>query len=80
MKTLLYGLHSIAAQRGDGLRPEFLELATLMPAWPVGHAKPERVSSNDENGKLGLEQGDDSAATGKRRAVCSHQVPASSGS
>ena len=25
MMTLLFGLHSIAAQRGDGLRSEFLE-------------------------------------------------------
>mgnify|MGYP000036967835 CR=1 FL=1 len=33
MITLLRGLHSIAAQRGDGLRPEFLTMTTPSPAW-----------------------------------------------
>lgn len=34
MITLLRGLHSIAAQRGDGLRPEFLTMtsASTSPA------------------------------------------------
>lgn len=31
--TLLRGLHSIAAQRGDGLRPELLRMMTPSPAW-----------------------------------------------
>jgi hypothetical protein len=33
MMTLLRNLHSIAAHRGDGLRPEFLDMATPSPAW-----------------------------------------------
>jgi len=33
MMTLLRSLHAIAAQRGDGLRPEFLEMTTPSPAW-----------------------------------------------
>lgn len=31
MTTLLRGLHSIAAQRGDGLRPELLRVLSLEP-------------------------------------------------
>lgn len=31
MLTLLPGLHAIAAQRGDGLRPELLETRTSRP-------------------------------------------------
>ena len=33
MMTLLRGLHSIAAQRGDGLRPELLRMIKPSPAW-----------------------------------------------
>lgn len=33
MMTLLRGLHAIAAQRGDGLRPEFLTMTTPSPGW-----------------------------------------------
>jgi hypothetical protein len=33
MITLLRGLHSIAAQRGDGLRPELLRILTPSSAW-----------------------------------------------
>lgn len=36
MMTLLRGLHSIAAQRGDGLRPELLRMTTASPAWSGG--------------------------------------------
>jgi hypothetical protein len=34
MMTLLRALHSIAARRGDGLRPEFLQMTTQSPPWP----------------------------------------------
>jgi hypothetical protein len=34
MMTLLRALHSIAALRGDGLRPEFLQMTTQSPPWP----------------------------------------------
>jgi hypothetical protein len=33
MMTLLLGLHAIAAQRGEGLRPEFLRMITGSSAW-----------------------------------------------
>jgi hypothetical protein len=33
MMTLLRGLHAIAAQRCDGLRPELLDMITPSPAW-----------------------------------------------
>jgi hypothetical protein len=41
MMTLLRGLHSIAAQRGDGLRPELLRVFTPSHAW----TEVERVGS-----------------------------------
>jgi hypothetical protein len=41
MMTLLRGLHSIAAQHGDGLRPEFLRIITPSPAC----ARVERLGS-----------------------------------
>lgn len=34
MMTLLWGLHSIAAQRGDGLRSELLRIDVRGPKWP----------------------------------------------
>ncbi|MBN9244326.1 MAG: hypothetical protein J0I98_16185 [Mesorhizobium sp.] len=34
MTTFLYALHSIAARRGDGLRPEFLGAVAPTPARP----------------------------------------------
>jgi len=34
MKTLLHGFHAIAAQRGDGLRPEFLEMMSPSRMFP----------------------------------------------
>jgi len=55
MMTLLRGLHSIAAQRGDGLRPELLEMTTPSPAW----AEVERMSGamiiEDTEGKTAPE-------------------------
>lgn len=55
MMTLLRGLHAIAAQRGDGLRPELLEMITPSPAWSniekMGNAAPaerDNPSPNDE--------------------------------
>lgn len=33
MMTLLRGFHAIAAQRGDGLRPELLEMMSPSRAW-----------------------------------------------
>lgn len=33
MMTLLRGFHAIAAQRGDGLRPELLEMMSRSRAW-----------------------------------------------
>jgi hypothetical protein len=47
MMTLLRGFHSIAAQRGDGLRPELLEMITRSPAWS-GLAKLGEVTSFEE--------------------------------
>lgn len=57
MMTLLRGFHAIAAQRGDGLRPEFLTMTAASPPW----TKPEEIgdtsraphaeANNDANGK-----------------------------
>lgn len=41
MMTLLRGLHSIAAQRGDGLRPELLRMVATSPGW----SEVERISN-----------------------------------
>jgi hypothetical protein len=41
MMTLLRGLHPVAAQRGDGLRPELFRTSTPSPAWVGG----ERLGS-----------------------------------
>ncbi|MBN8953645.1 MULTISPECIES: hypothetical protein [unclassified Rhizobium] len=75
MMTMLYGLHSIAAQRGDGLRSEFLEVAWLVSARPVDHPKLEMASSSGENAKLSHEQSDFSAAAERGGAAYLRLVP-----
>jgi len=45
MMTLLRSLHSIAARRGDGLRPELLAMTTPAHGWPP---KLRLVGSSDK--------------------------------
>jgi hypothetical protein len=51
MMTLLRGLHSIAAQRGDGLRPEFLRMSTPSPAWDGIERTSSGAVAEDIDGK-----------------------------
>jgi len=51
MMTLLRGLHSIAAQRGDGLRPELLRMITPPPAWPGDERMGNAACGQDTDGK-----------------------------
>jgi hypothetical protein len=46
MMSLLRGLHSIAAQRGDGLRPELLEMLTPSAAWSTIEKKSDIPPAN----------------------------------
>jgi len=52
MLTLLRGFHAIAAQRGDGLRPELLGMTSPSQAWSsietMENASPIRGDDSDE--------------------------------
>jgi hypothetical protein len=57
MMTLLRTLHPIAARRGDGLRPELLEMIAPSPACSdlekvadVGNVGEKRVCASDQHG------------------------------
>jgi hypothetical protein len=48
MMTLLRGLYSIATQRGEGLRPELLEMVSPPPQSSIakmGDASPDKIAS-----------------------------------
>ena len=49
--TLLRGLHSIAAQRGNGLRPELLRMITPSPAWSGNERMGSAACGQDTDGK-----------------------------
>ncbi|KRD68196.1 hypothetical protein [Ensifer sp. Root278] len=51
MMTLLRGLHSIAAQRGDGLPPELLRMITPSPAWSEVERMGSAAIGQDTGGK-----------------------------
>ncbi|MBV7521220.1 hypothetical protein [Ensifer sp. ENS12] len=51
MMTLLRGLHSIAAQRGDGLRPELLRMITPSPALSGDERMGSAAIGEDTGGK-----------------------------
>ncbi|MEI3854353.1 MULTISPECIES: hypothetical protein [Ensifer] len=51
MMTMLRGLHSIAAQRGDGLRPELLRMIRPSQAWSGVEHMGSAACSQDTDSK-----------------------------